>query len=151
MKWSKPLYALGACAFLFLSYNAFGWSGVAFAVSGIVMWILMQFNRVMFVMKRAANRPVGLVDSGLMLHVKLEQGQTLLHVVGLTRSLGELLSPENTQPEVYRWTDPGGITVTCTFENGKLGTWEMVRPPEINPAPGSEPPPPDADRPQTLV
>ena len=125
---SKPLYALGACAFVVLSYNAYGWEGVAFAITGIVMWLLLQFNRVMFVMKRASQRPLGLVDSGLMLHVKLAQGQSLLHVVGLTRSLGKLLSPENTQPEVYRWTDPGGIDVTCTFTRGKLSAWEMKRP-----------------------
>lgn len=129
MKWSKPLYALGACAFVYLSYNAFGWSGVAFAATGIVMWVLLQFNRVMFVMKRAADRPVGRVDSGLMLHVKLAQGQSLLHVIALTRSLGELLSPKDTQPEIYRWTDPGGIQVTCTFANGKLSDWQMERPP----------------------
>ena len=69
------------------------------------MWLLLHFTRMMQVLKRAANRPVGFVDSAVMLNAKLRPGVTLLHVVALTRSLGELRSPKARQPELYRWTD----------------------------------------------
>ena len=52
----------------------------------------------------------------------------LLHVVAMTRALGELLSPKDEQPEVYRWTDGSGSHVTCEFADGKLVKWELVRP-----------------------
>ncbi|MCC2635623.1 MAG: glycerate kinase [Ramlibacter sp.] len=46
----------------------------------------------------------------------------------MTRSLGEQLSPKDEQPEVYRWTDGSASHVTCTFADGKLVKWELVRP-----------------------
>ena len=33
----------------------------------------------------------------------------LLHVLALTRAVGESVSPREQQPEVYRWTDAGAI------------------------------------------
>ena len=54
----------------------------------------------------------------------------LLHVVGLTRALGERLSPEGTEPEVYRWRDPGDSHVTAEFEGGRLARWRLERPAE---------------------
>jgi hypothetical protein len=65
-----------------------------------------------------------------MLHAKLRRGVTLMHVVALTRALGALQSPKDTQPEVFRWTDVSGSSVTCTFVGGKLTHWELQRPPE---------------------
>ena len=43
-----------------------------------------------------------------------------LHVVALTRALGEQLSPKEEQPELFRWTDAAASHVTCEFRNGKL-------------------------------
>ena len=68
---------------------------------------------------------------------KLKPGATLLHVVAMTRSLGLLQSPPDTQPEVYRWTDRSGSHVTAEFQGGRLVQWTMFRPPE--PAPAVEP------------
>ena len=85
-------------------------------------------------LRRAANRPIGYVDSSVMLNAKLKPGLTLLHVIALTRSLGELQSPKDTQPEVFRWTDAGASHVTCEFAGGKLAKHELVRPAEARPA-----------------
>jgi hypothetical protein len=80
------------------------------------------------VLKRAANRPIGYVDSAVMLNAKLKSGMTLLHVVAMTKSLGARQSPKDTQPEVYRWTDGTESHVTATFGDGKLLQHALFRP-----------------------
>lgn len=115
-------------ALVALAYRSYGWAGVAVVLTAIVMWALLHFNRMMQVLKRAANRPVGYVDSAVMLNAKLRPGATLLHVVAMTRALGELLSVKDAQPEVFRWTDGTRSHVTCEFVGGKLRKWELVRP-----------------------
>jgi hypothetical protein len=84
----------------------------------------------MGVLRRAAARPIGHVDSAVMLHSRLRPGLKLLDVVGLCRSLGTLQSPKDEQPEVYRWTDPGDAWVDCEFAGGKLVRFELHRPPD---------------------
>ena len=111
-----------------MSYFKFGWQGVALVGGGIVFWMLLHFSRMMTVLKRAANRPMGHVGSAVMLNAKLQKGKTLLHVTAMTKSLGQLQSAKDTQPEVYRWTDTGGSYVTCTFVGGKLTGYVLFRP-----------------------
>ena len=48
--------------------------------------------------------------------------------IALTRSLGRLQSPADTQPEIYRWMDTSGSQVDCEFRNGKLVQWQLQRP-----------------------
>ena len=56
----------------------------------------------------------------------------------MTRSLGELKTPKDQQPETYRWTDGGMSYVEAVFLNGKLQSWTMTRPPaEADAAPPS--------------
>ena len=112
------------------AWRAYGWSGVAIALTGIVMWLLLHFTRLTKVLQRTADQPVGYVGSAVMLNAKLKPGVNLLHVLAITRSLGERLSAEGEQPEIYRWTDGGASHVTAEFGNGKLVTWTLVRPPE---------------------
>ena len=110
------------------AWQTAGWPGVALAAGAIVMWMLRHFTRMMKVLQRASTRPVGYVDSAVMLNAKLRPKVNLLHVVAMTRALGEQLSPKDEQPEVYRWTDGSASHVTCTFSHGKLVKWELVRP-----------------------
>jgi len=103
--------------------------GVALQLpGGLVMWLLLHFTRMMQVLKRAADRPVGYVGSAVMLNAKLRPGFTLLHVVAMTKALGELISGKDQQPELFRWTDGAQSFVTCEFAGGKLVKWELVRP-----------------------
>ena len=111
-----------------LAYRSYGWQGVAVAATLLVMWALLHFNRLMQVLKRAAKRPIGYLDSAVMLNAKLKPGVTLMHVVAMTRALGELKSVKDRQPEVYRWTDGSESHVTCEFSGGKLVKWALVRP-----------------------
>ena len=128
MQLQKILIPIGAVLLVALAYNAYSWTGVAMVASGMVMWVLLHFTRMMKVMTNAANRPKGYVGSAVMLNAKLKQGATLLHVVAMTKSLGEPLSEPNQQPELFRWTDGGLSHVTCEFAGGKLVKWALVRP-----------------------
>ena len=128
MKLQTPfLWALGVLM-IAMAYFKFGWAGVALVTGGIVFWMLLHFSRMMTVLKRAANAPIGHVASAVMLNAKLKPGVTLLHVTAMTKALGLLQSPKDIQPEIYRWTDTGGSYVTCTFVGGKLTSYALWRP-----------------------
>lgn len=122
------LALLIALAVLYVGWRSAGWGGVAFAVGGIVMFVLMHFSRMMGVLNRAAKNPKGHVGSAVMLNAKLKKGVNLLHVMAMTRSIGEPLSQEGADPEIFRWTDEGGSSVTCEFVGGRLAKWTLVRP-----------------------
>jgi hypothetical protein len=128
MNFRKILVPVGLLALVVFGFNAYGWPGVAAVMGGVVMWALLHFTRLMNVMKKAANRPIGYVGSAVMLNARLKPGVNLMHVVAMTQSLGELLSAEGVQPEVYRWKDGTDSHVTCEFRHGKLVKWELVRP-----------------------
>ena len=118
----------GVIGLVLVGYASAGWPGVAAVVGGLVMWALLHFTRLMNVMKNAANRPMGYVGSAVMLNARLKPGVNLMHVMAMTQSLGERLSAENAQPEVYRWTDGTQSHVTCEFANGRLQKWTLERP-----------------------
>jgi hypothetical protein len=124
----KVLVPLGAVVLLALAYRSYGWLGVAGAVGALVMWMLLHFTRMLQIMQRAAKRPKGYVDSAVMLNAKLRKGMTLLHVVAMTRALGEPVTALGAQAEIFRWTDGSASSVDCTFGGGRLQTWHLTRP-----------------------
>lgn len=128
MHFQKILLPLAGVLLVAAAYRSYGWAGVAIAAGMLVMWLLLHFTRMMQVLKRAANRPIGYVDSAVMLNAKLKPGVTLLHVVAMTKALGELKSVKDMQPELYRWTDGTESYVNCEFHHGKLKRWELTRP-----------------------
>ena len=128
MQLQKILYPLAGVLLVAAAYRSYGWGGVAVAVGLLVMWLLLHFTRLMQVLKRAASQPIGYVGSAVMLNAKLKPGVTLLHVVAMTKALGELKSARQTQPELYRWTDGTQSHVSCEFHNGRLKKWELFRP-----------------------
>jgi hypothetical protein len=140
MNFQKILVPVLGVVLIALAWRSYGWSGVALVAGAIVMWVLLHFNRMMQALRRASSRPIGYVDSAVMLNAKLKPGVNLLHVVSMTRALGELLSPKDEQPEIYRWTDTTDSHVTCEFNGGKLVKWELVRP--VEGAGGGETPAP---------
>ena len=128
MQFQKYLIPVASVILVVAAYRGYGWGGVAISVGALVMWLLLHFNRMLQVLKRAANRPIGFVDSAVMLNAKLKPGVTLLHVVAMTRALGEQLSAKDSQPELYRWSDGTLSSVSCEFLHGKLVKWELSRP-----------------------
>jgi len=142
MNFQKIFVPVAGVASVVLAYRSFGWAGVAAVVGGLMMWLLLHFTRMMQVLRRAANRPIGYADSAVMLNAKLKPGMTLLHVVAMTRSLGALQSDKDAQPEVFRWTDGGQSHVTCTFVSGKLVHHELFRPAPTDSLPAADGLPP---------
>ena len=139
MQLKKFLVPLGCAALLVVAHRASGWPAVAAVGGGLLMWLLLHFTRLMTVLKRAAHRPVGHVGSAVMLNAKLKRGATLMHVIAMTRALGERISAEGGEPELYRWTDNGLSTVEAEFAGGKLVRWKLARPDPEAPAPGPTP------------
>jgi hypothetical protein len=133
MNFTKILTPLAIVVFTIGAWQACEWAGIALAVGGVVMWVLLHFTRMVTILKKAADRPIGHVASAVMLHAKLRRGVTLMHVIAMTRSLGRLLSEKDSQPEIYTWTDTSQSVVTCTFVGGKLTEWTLVRPEDPNP------------------
>ena len=139
MNWKNFAYPLLGLVMLVVAFQRFGWMGVAAVTGGLVMWALLHITRTMQVLKKAADRPIGYVASAVMLNAKLKPGVTLMHVVAMTRAIGELRSPKETQPEIFRWTDGSNSYVDCTFNHGRLVSWQMYRPPQDDaPAPAIE-------------
>lgn len=129
MNFKSILLWVGGAAVVAVAYQKYGWPGVVAVLGAIVMWILLHFTRMLTVLKRAANQPIGYVASAVMLNAKLRKNVNLLHVMALTRSIGLLQTEKDAQPEIYRWQDTGGSYVTCIFMKGKLQNWELWRPP----------------------
>lgn len=128
MDWRRWLVIAGTVALGAGAWRAGGWRGLALLGSGLVLWALLHLQRAMGVMKRAADQPIGHVASAVMLNARLHPGQSLLHVVALTRSLGERLSAPDADPETYRWRDPGDACLVAEFRNGRLARWQLERP-----------------------
>ena len=125
---SRVGYPVLGVLLIAMAYQTYGWPGVAAALGAVVMWALLQFTRMMQVLRRAKDLPLGFVGSAVMLNAKLQKGQSLLHVMALTRSLGLLQSEKGAQPEVYRWADASDSHVTVELQDGKVTSWQMVRP-----------------------
>ena len=107
-----------------LGWVAYGWQGVLLAVSVVVFWLLLQFSRALRVMRLAAERPVGSVDSAVMLHARLHPGMKLLQILPLTRSLGHKVADD---PETFVWTDAGGDRVRVTLHKGACSAVQLER------------------------
>jgi hypothetical protein len=134
MNFQKIFLPVVGAAMVAMAWSNWGWQGAALAGGALVMFLLLHFNRMMHVLKQAADRPKGYVGSAVMLNAKLKPGVNLLHVMAMTQSIGELISPEGQQPEIFRWTDGTQSHVTCEFKHGKLAKWDLYRPPEPNEA-----------------
>lgn len=138
MNFQRFLVPAAGLAAVVLAWRYYGWMGVVAAAGLLVMWVLLHFTRLMHILQRAAKRPIGYVDSAVMLNARLRPGMTLMHVVAMTRALGELRSEKDAQPEVFRWRDAGDSHVDATFVGGRLVHHEMVRPVPSE-APGEPP------------
>jgi hypothetical protein len=114
-----------------VSWQAYGWRGLAIAASAVVFWLLMQFNRTVRVMQDAAQQPLGLVPSAVMFHAGLRPGLTMLKIVKGTTTLGRKVEGPD---DDWIWSDEGGVAVRLHFERGVLVRWELQRPPPRTPA-----------------
>ena len=124
-QWAVPAVCL---ALMVLGWRFYGGKGLALALGAVVMWFLLHTTRLMTVLRRASERPVGTVDSAVMLNSRLKRGLSLLHVIAMTRALGAQQSPPQADPEIWRWADASLAAVDCTFVGGRLAEWRLHRP-----------------------
>lgn len=125
---NRVLAALAALAIGVLAYRAYGWPGLGLAASALVMWGLLHMSRMLTVLRRTAQNPIGSVASAVMLHARLSPGMPLLQVLALTRALGQPGGEPDSDPIEYVWTDASQASVRCSFARGKLVHWELSRP-----------------------
>jgi hypothetical protein len=144
MNFQKFFVPLLSLLLLGAAWRSYGWQGIAVVGGGLMMWLLLHYTRLITILKKAADRPIGSVGSAVMLNAKLKPGVTLMHVVAMTRALGALQSPKDEQPELFRWTDGTNSHVTCEFRGGKLVSWKLFRPAQepVGESPGGIPPAP---------
>jgi hypothetical protein len=128
MNFQRYLIPIGAVGLTAWAWQSMQWMGVAMIFTGGVMWLLLYFTRLVQIMKRASKRPIGYVDSTVMLNAKLKTGVSLMHVIAMTRALGQLETEKDAQPEVFTWRDGTESVVRCTFLHGKLQSWVLSRP-----------------------
>jgi len=102
---------------------AWGWQGLLLSGSVIVFWLVMQFTRALRVLRHASQRPVGHVDSAVMLQSRLEHGMNMQELIALTGSLGTRLG----ELDDWQWSDSGGNTVVVHLRRGKVVRWSLVR------------------------
>ena len=127
MNWRNFFLPLSLAALLYLSFRAFGWWGFSLACSGTVFWLLQHVTRLMKTMEAAAQRPMGTLDNAVMFHSQLHAGQRLLEVIGLARSLGQRQSAPGEQPETFVWHDEALDRVECSFDQGRLVAYQLIR------------------------
>ncbi|MBV7419280.1 glycerate kinase [Comamonas sp. CMM03] len=130
MNFRKFVVPVGLAILFYAAHRSYGWMGVAAVGGGTVMWLLLHFTRLMTIVRRASNQPIGYVGSAIMLNVKLKPKVSLMHVIAMTRSLGQRMSEEGQDPEIFRWTDGTNSHVTCEFVGGRLMKWTLQRPPQ---------------------
>jgi len=126
VEWLLTAAALAA------GWFSYGWPGVALALTVIVFWMLLRFSRALRVLRDAGQAPVGHVKNAVMFNARLQPGMALLDLVKLAGSLGERVGD---QPEVWRWTDTGGVAVEATLRAAGLAEWRLLRPAEQAPPP----------------
>ena len=56
MNFQKVLVAILGVVLIAAAWRGYGWPGVALVAGGVVMWVLLHFNRMMTALKRAAER-----------------------------------------------------------------------------------------------
>jgi len=131
MRFNNILIPAVAIVVLVWAYDSMEWLGVGMALTAMVSWFLLHYTRLIHIFNRASKRPIGFVDSAVMMHVKIKKGMPLLKVIALTKSLGqkqgEMTNPP-VDPEIYTWTDGSNSFVRCEFVGGRLTVWELHRP-----------------------
>jgi hypothetical protein len=129
---SRPLQSalviMGAVLLLSWAYHRYGGIGVAGASGALLMCALVFLSRFIKVMRLAAQRPVGYVDSAVMLNARLKKGVPLLRVIAMTGALGQAQTAPGQDPELFLWTDGSLSCVECEFADGRLTRWTLLRP-----------------------
>ncbi|MDR2129136.1 MAG: glycerate kinase [Burkholderiaceae bacterium] len=134
MAWRTLAFWLAALTLGALAWRRSQWPGVLALASALVLWLLLNYTRMMWVLRRAARQPMGWVPSAVMFNARLQAGWPLWRVIAFTGSLGQALESANAEEDVFCWSDDGGSAVACHFVRGRLAHWRMTRPAQLGKA-----------------
>ena len=119
------LLSVTALALTYLAWRHYGAPGLLLAVLVLSFWLLLQFTKLMRLLRTVGARPLGRVPDAAALHARLKPGMAMVDVLRLTLSLGQLRTPPDTDPEQRCWADGTGQAVVGTFEHGRLASFEL--------------------------
>ncbi|MFM2065911.1 MAG: hypothetical protein RLZZ584_820 [Pseudomonadota bacterium] len=102
---------------------AWGWQGLVLAFTLIVFWMLLQFRRATRALQNAARRPMGRIDSVVMMQSRLEPGMQMAEVLQLSGSLGI----QQGGRDEWLWSDAAGNDIVVTFRRGIVIRWAIAR------------------------
>lgn len=135
--------AIGVGSAVIYGWWAHGWQGLALAVCAAAVWAWLQFRRDRRLLEAAGARPVGRIDSVVMMQAHLAHGMQMPEVVALAGCLGHRYSAQ----DEWQWTDALGNEIVVTFRRGVVVRWAVARN-EAAPTPGEvlrdEPPADDS-------
>lgn len=123
LQWKQSGNGLLAGLAVLVGWWAYGWQGLLFAISVVVFWMLVEFGRANRALQRAAQRPVGHLDSAVMFQARLNHGMTMQEVIALAGSLGRKVG----ERDEWEWADASGNEVVVTFRRGVVIRWAIAR------------------------
>lgn len=131
MNFQRYLVPIGTVGLTAWAWQTWGWMGIALVVTGGAMWLLLYFTRLVQIMKRASNRPIGFVDSAVMLNAKLKVGVNLMHVIAMTRALGQLETEKGFSPKCSAGATAANLwcAVCLCKASCKAGPWTALSKP----------------------
>jgi hypothetical protein len=103
---------------------AWGWQGLILALTLIVFWLLLQFRRATRALHNAARRPIGQVDSVVMMQSRLEPGMQMAELLQISGSLGL----QQGGRDEWLWADAAGNEILVTLRRAVVIRWAIGRP-----------------------
>ena len=120
----RTINAVLAASALLAGWWSFGWAGLVLAVTVLVFWTILQFNRASRQLRNVADRPKGMVDSVVTLQSKLAHGMTMAEVLAISNSLGQRMNERGNE---WLWRDSYGNQIVVTFRRGSVERWSATR------------------------
>ena len=130
----RTINAVLATSALLAGWWSFRWPGLVLAITVLVFWSILQFNRASRQLRNVADRPKGMVDSVVTLQSKLAHGMNMSDVLAISNSLGQRVNERGNE---WLWRDSYGNQIIVTFRRGSVERWSATRTEGQNASPAS--------------
>jgi hypothetical protein len=122
MNANRTLTAVVVGTAVIYGWWAFGWEGLTLAVCLAVGWAWLQFQREKRLIKAAATRPPGKIESVVIMQAHLAHGMHMPEVVALAGCLGKKYSAQ----DEWQWIDASGNEIVITFRRSVVVRWAVA-------------------------
>jgi hypothetical protein len=123
MKPNHTLAAIFVGSAVIYGWWAHGWEGLTIAVCLSAGWAWWQFQREQRLIKEAAARPAGQIESVVVMQAHLAHGMQMPEVVALAGCLGKKYSAQ----DEWQWVDGTGNEIVVTFRRSVVVRWAVAR------------------------